>query len=276
MDKIMKRLLITLAVALAVVTTASCKNSSVKLTGKEATSTYTFNNARGLSVSSGIDVELIPNNELLTTIIEVTTDEAVLPNVVVKEHKGILTLSVEGPLSSSKKIEIKARVTGPALSQYTLSSGADLKCRLQLQGKEINFTTSSSGDFDLTDVVATGAINITTSSAGDFDSKVVQAPTVNLSASSSGDIEISKVLATSLNATASSGSDIEVKIAKAVNIATTSSSGADVDLKGIEATAVTASASSGGDITLSGSTTTLSKNTSSGGNINTRGLSVAQ
>ncbi len=275
MDKIMKRILITLAVALALVATASCKdNSSVKLTGKNATNTYTFNNAVGLSVSSGIEVELFPNNELVTTIIEVTADEAILPNVTVSEHNGFLVLGIHGTIN--KRADIKARVTGPALAQYTLSSSADIKCKQQLQGKDMVFTTSSSGDFDLTDVVATGSIAISTSSSGDFDCKVVQAPTVNLAASSAGDIEISKVLATNLNAAASSGGDIELKITKAVNITAASSSGSDLDLKSIEATAIAATASSGGDITLSGSATTLTKSTSSGGSINVRSLSVAQ
>ncbi|MCC8036553.1 MAG: DUF2807 domain-containing protein [Bacteroidales bacterium] len=272
----MKRLLITLAVALTVVVTASCGNSSsIKLTGKDSTNTYTFNNARGLSVSSAIDVELVPNNELVTTIIEVTADEALLPRVVVNEHSGILSLSIQGNVNL-KKTEIRARITGPALSQYSLSAGADLKCYQQLQGKDFNFTTSSSGDFDLTDVVATDKISVTTSSSGDFECKVVQAPMVNLSASSSGDIEISKVIATSLNANSSSGADIEIKITKAANIAVNSSSGADIDLKSIEATAIAASASSGADISLSGTTGSFAKKVSSGGKIDVRSLKVIQ
>ncbi|MCC8176229.1 MAG: DUF2807 domain-containing protein [Bacteroidales bacterium] len=273
----MKRILITFAVALAVVATASCKdNSSVKLTGKDATNTYTFNNALGLSVSSGIEVELIPNNELVTTIIEVTADEAILPYLNVNEKDGMLTLTTHPFNASCKKLEIRARVTGPALPRYLISASAEVKCAKQIQATDIEFTCASSADFDLTDVVATGSITVNAASSADFECKVLQAQTINLNAASSADIEVTKVLANILIANAASSGDIETKITKAVTISANAASSGDIDLKGIEATDVAANATTGGDISLAGTAASLNKATSNGGEIHARALTTAQ
>ncbi len=201
--------------------------------------------------------------------VDVSCSQNVADRLIVEVKNGCLTLGLKKKtiVQSLRNVKIKARVTGPALTAISASSGAsvEIESNMSVDGSPLALTASSGGSIEFDTPIRYSALTITSSSAADIElSGVNVTGDVKITSSSGADVEVANIQAAAVAASVSSGADVELS-GKTGKVNFTASSGGSIKAGNLTAETATASASSGASISTDAKT--LSKSTSSGGSV---------
>lgn len=209
----------------------------------------------GLKSMCAVNVYYTPRAAADATIVKIVGPDQMIEKISLEIVKGQLTVSVDDPEKTLRPKEVKVFVSAPALRDFQALSSGDIKCTSNIVCKEIEMTSTSSGDIEFLAITCDKA---------------------TIAATSSGDIEVGKLQCkTSACITAASSGDIEVKSIIAETIKAASTSSGEIELEGISAAELTATATSSGEITLSGRTDKANLTATSSGDINAMKLRAA-
>jgi hypothetical protein len=240
---------------------ASCIQTSViRGNGKEAKGDFDMSlDYTELSVSSGIEVKLIPS---LTGKGFITADEEVLDFVSIVEEDGRVKISYEPFVSVNS--DVKTVVSMPLsseLARLDVSSAARVSSDSRVRFSSMEVDCSSAGVVDL-DMDA-HELSVDISSAASFEGNVVvQNLTVDMGSASKCTIEGSAEYCDVESGSAASfrGENLVCRRADAE-----ASSGGNVEISATEE--LDAEATSGGSVRYKGSPAIVRRDTSSGGSI---------
>ncbi len=253
-------------------------NSNVSIIDNEGKATIKktvkINDFDEIEASQGIKIIFVqaPNNG--TAEIATTPSAEKYLKIEVKDK----TLKAYYTNPDLKKANIKGpsivRVSSPQINEVDLSSAANLTVEgdLKING-ELEIDLSSAASLNA-GTISCQKLDVETSSSASINIAGVKGD-VEADASSASSISIGSAVG-NLDANASSAASINIDALKSQNISAVASSAGSINLSGISGGYVGANASSGAKITLSGKATSLNKDTSSGGSVKDKALSIAR
>ena len=199
----------------------------------------------GISVSSGIDLQLTQKN---VEEVQVEADSEDQDKIITKVEDGILKIYIREkswPRLNWNNKQRKVFVSFKTLDQLKVSAGSDVNSHSVLKLDKLNLDVSSGSDVKLELDAQELSVE---SSSGSNVSLNGTAAVIHVAASSGSDINAGELESKKCTAHVSSGSNIKVNV------------NGELD----------ANASSGGDITYSGNPKTKNVRESSGGEVSER------
>lgn len=260
-----KILLIAIALCAVLSVSAFCIFSAVSFgkglrgSGKIVTRTIDAPQFNEINAHRGVKVVV---TESTSGKITIAADDNLIDLVVVKEHKGELTISMDKEYTSIQNANVT--VTVPASNQINsldASSAASINCTVVLSAPEFSVDASSAANIHV--AVKTKKCDIDASSAAKIKA-AIDTESCDIDASSASKIELTgtaksctadlssaatlsadSFVVENYHASASSGSNATINCSKQLNAS--ASSGARIDYLG-QATQVEVSKSSGGRV----------------------------
>jgi len=201
--------LVTLCLALSLVTITSAQWKRVKGNGNVVTIERSTGDYDAVMVSGFFDVDLVDGPEGQLTL---RGEENLLDHIVTEVKGGDLVIKVEKGLNlqpSTWKEGIHITVPVESISAVSLSGSGDIVGKKTL--KSSNFTTNMSGSGDITLTVDTDNIEASMSGSGDIN---LSGRTSNFEVriSGSGDVKAYDLEADNVEATVSGSADIKVTV----------------------------------------------------------------
>lgn len=205
----------------------------------------TVDHFKGISASTGINVYISQGS---TEHVEVVSSQKTIKDIRTKVEGGILKIYYQHKdgfhwFSMHINRTMKVYVTATQLESISSSSGSDIFGQTHINAPDLQLNASSGSDMRL-DVTST-RLNIDVSSGAGAELKG-SATNFNGSASSGANIKGLELVTDSSTVSASSGGNVKVTVKKMLK----------------------ATASSGGDISYKGNPASVSKDKSSGGDVN--------
>jgi hypothetical protein len=200
----------------------------------------TSNKFKGIKVSTGIDLYVTQGSKNKVTV---EADENLQDIIITEVEDGILKVYSEKSIWKAKAREVHVTIKDLTLLKATSSS--DVYGKGIIKTDEISITATSGADIRIT----------------------VDATSVETSSTSGSDIRIA---GTTINhaSSATSGASIEAYELESENVLVKVTSGADINIYASEK--LDANANSGGDIDFKGNPKSVTKKSSSGGDISKR------
>lgn len=211
------RIIITIIVALLF---TSCMNfDGIKGNGNVISENRKVSDFNKIEAQTGLDVILEQGNQ---TIIRVDADENLHPNIKTEVTNGTLKIYVEEGIykAKAKTVFVKA----PHFKSISVSSGASVTSVNQINEPELELSTSSGSDLNIS--ITTTYLTCKSSSGSDLEVQGT-AKTVIASASSGSDLDLDKLRADAVTAKSSSGSSISVNALQ--KLIADASSGSDIN-----------------------------------------------
>ncbi|MDE5841134.1 MAG: DUF2807 domain-containing protein [Muribaculaceae bacterium] len=254
-------------------------NSNISVEGNDAkptvNKTVKIGDFNEIEASQGIKVIFVQDAN--TGIAEVSTTPSAEKylNVEVKD-KTLKAYYSNSGLRGNMKIKGPSiiRVSSPVLNEVDLSSAANVSIEGQLNVKgnfEIELSSASSFEADMLSCKELDAELSSSASANIGDLR----GNLDVEVSSASSISVGN-LKGNVDAEASSAASIKIGSIKSSSIKAEASSASSIYIDGIAGGNVDASASSGAKIKLSGKADNIKQNSSSGGSVDYKSLSVAR
>lgn len=229
------------------------------------------------AIRASTGIEVIYTQGKSTGVAKVITTENGLQRLKVEVQNGCLTVSYK---NMTGNVQIKGptivSVQSPALKKVNLSSAAKLTVMSDLnQQSKVKFELSSASKVTLGSVNCDD-LEVDLSSAASFMAKNVNSGRVEVEGSSSSKALFDKIESSATSFQTSSAASVAAVKVTGSTLNTDASSGANISVKEVDCMQVTADASSGAKVVLSGKCAMLTKEHSSGGRVDTSGLSQSQ
>lgn len=207
-----------------------------------------------------------------TPTAEVTAPKNVIDYIKVTVKNGTLRVTLDESVQINGKMNATVTVSGPAISEYDVSSAGQITVvsPLKLKG-ELEADASSAGCIVFKERIEVNSISLEASSASRITCGTVNAESGEIETSSAAQIKIGNLLGGKFEFDSSSASHVNVADCKVKSIDASASSAARVSLSGV-ADKADLEASSGGSV---GSNSLevksgLKKSVSSGGRVSTK------
>lgn len=240
----MKRNALLILLILQVHMLSACRFKNHQDSGSVAHEVRNVAHFKGISASSGVDVYISQGS---TEHVEVVSSQKSIKDIHTEVVDGVLKIYYQHKegfhwFSAHINRTMKVYVTARELQTIKASSGSDVYGQTRITGTTMDLNASSGANLHL-DLNSTN-LSCDVSSGSDASLRGV-ALNFNGTASSGADIKALDLVTDSSTLNASSGSDIKVTVNKVLKA--TASSGGDITYKGNPAS-VTKDKSSGGDV----------------------------
>lgn len=227
----------TLLIAAASVALAMPANAETK--------SYDMDSFNKLSVSAGVKV-IFEAGDTQSIIAE--NDDGNFDKLILKSSGDTLVVSREssgGWFRRGKRQNYTVRISGPALSAVSASSGSDVDAS-GISGDTVSLKVSSGAGLEVTNIDA-GKISLSASSGSEMDAYGT-CSSAHMSSSSGASVDADELICDALDASASSGASVKGHARQSVS--GSASSGASIKVVG-GAPHVDVSKSSGGSVSVS-------------------------
>ncbi|TMI62722.1 MAG: DUF2807 domain-containing protein [Bacteroidetes bacterium] len=215
----MKKVIIMLAAAAALLTATSCR----KVVGEGPLQTETRNITDFSGVSASIGGKIYYKIDPVYKV-EITAQRNILDVIQTTKINGHIILKVKDGVRIKSNEDITVNISGPSADYFHLSGSGDLMVAGNVNTVNLDMGISGSGNIIVSSISVTDKINANISGSGNIIVQAGTAKNEDLKISGSGELFIAGVTAEKATTTISGSGDMQVNLSQTLD-ATISGSG---------------------------------------------------